>query len=242
MLIKSITHVRILAFRQISDISCALLCKVGRNLQRTPSFRLYRSLTYIEFSISEGRASASWPSDKFPTSAVHCCAKWGEICNERRHLGYIDHLLTFALQASNQVVGSSNLSGRANINKGLPISVGSLFYQRNEIVTSFVTISKPRSIRAAAPDKCSGAKCAYRSTISYDFQPPNSINSCRLVPFITCQLAQVWRKSWNRNFSIPARERERFQADLLPCDSPYMGNTTGHADPERFLAPESHPG
>jgi hypothetical protein len=52
-------------------------------------------------------------SDKFPTSAVHCCAKWGEICNERRLLGYLDQLLMFALRASNQVVGSSNLSGRA---------------------------------------------------------------------------------------------------------------------------------
>ncbi len=52
-------------------------------------------------------------SDKFPTSAVHCCAKWGEICNERRHLGYIDQLLIYTLRASNQVVGSSNLSGRA---------------------------------------------------------------------------------------------------------------------------------
>jgi len=36
--------------------------------------------------------------------------------------------------------------------------------------------------------KGSGAKCAYSRTISYDFQPPNSISSCRLVPLITCQL------------------------------------------------------
>jgi len=39
--------------------------------------------------------------------------------NERRLLGHINQLLKFTVEASNQVVGSSNLSGRANKNKEL---------------------------------------------------------------------------------------------------------------------------
>jgi len=65
--------------------------------------------------------------------------------------------------------------------QGLPVSVGPLFYQRREILESFSTISEPRSIRAAALDKCSGAKWAYRKTISYDFQPVIPINSSALI-------------------------------------------------------------
>ncbi len=61
----------------------------------------------VQDTDTTGRHSASWPSDKFPTSAVHCCAKWGEICNERRLLGHIKQLLTITVVASNQVVGSS---------------------------------------------------------------------------------------------------------------------------------------
>jgi hypothetical protein len=62
-----------------------------------------------------------------------------------------------------------------------------------------------RSMRLATELSLSGAKCAWPSTISYDLQPPNSINSCSEVPLCTCQEAQVCLRSWKRRSSMPAR-------------------------------------
>ncbi len=118
-------------------------------------------------------------------SCVSLCIVGQIVQRAPQRLLFYNNKLRNNCLTTNRAVGSSNLSGRAIKNKGLPIPVGPLFYRRGEIVTSFVTISKSRSIRAAASDKCSGAKCAYRSTISYDFQTPHSISSCRLVPLIS---------------------------------------------------------
>ena len=71
------------------------------------------------------------------------------------------------------------------------LGINLLFYQRSSIVAPPATLSHSRSIRAAASDKCSGARWAYRNTMSYDFQPPNSMSSCKPVPLITCQLAEA---------------------------------------------------
>jgi len=60
------------------------------------------------------------------------------------------------------------------------------------------------SMRLPTELSFSGARCAWRSTISYDLQSPSSNSSCSDVPICTCQEAQVCLRSWKRKFSMPA--------------------------------------
>ena len=59
---------------------------------------------------------------------------------------------------------------------------------------------------------CAGAKCAYRRTIAADFQSPISCRSYKGMPFWISQLAEVCRRSCQRNSAIPARLRAFRQA------------------------------
>ena len=52
-------------------------------------------------------------ADSLPTFVLHCYALLGALCNGRRLSGFLDQVITVTSEASNQVVGSSNLSGRA---------------------------------------------------------------------------------------------------------------------------------
>lgn len=60
-----------------------------------------------------------WPTsqyvaaDNLPTLVVHRYALLGVVCNGRRLSGFLDQSVTLMVVASNQAVGSSNLSGRA---------------------------------------------------------------------------------------------------------------------------------
>jgi transcriptional regulator with XRE-family HTH domain len=56
---------------------------------------------------------------------------------------------------------------------------------------------------AACGARCSGARCAYRSTIESDFHPPNSLIIPLGTPFWISRLAHVCRVSWKWKSSIP---------------------------------------
>ena len=73
-----------------------------------------------------------------------------------------------------------------------------------------------RSIRLATDPSFSGARCAYRSTISYDRQPPSSISSCSEVPLCTCQEAQVCLLCCRRH-------RKHYPQSLTMSDAPSEG-------------------
>jgi len=69
----------------------------------------------------------------------------------------------------------------------------------------WTTLDACRSMRPATEENLSEARCAWRSTISLDFQPPSSISSGSEVPLCTCHEAQECLRSWKRKSSIPAR-------------------------------------
>ncbi len=68
------------------------------------------------------------------------------------------------------------------------------FFQICEVVASLETTSQSRSIRAAAFDKCSGAKCEYRNAIRYGFHPLIMI-SLGNIPLPRTARRQICRSS-----------------------------------------------
>lgn len=65
--------------------------------------------------------------------------------------------------------------------------------------------------------------------------------SCRPVPLITCQLAQVCLRPWNLTFSIPARLNARLQVEPTLSMRLYIG-IENHPNKRVILHADLQPG
>ena len=125
-------------------------------------------------------------SDKFSTSAMHCCALCGIICNERRLLGHIHQLLTVAIEAYSLVFesGSESLSKSEDL-QGHDLHEVSLFGEtRNKHATpererGYSTVLKrPETRENTTPRTTTSRPICFRNLVLYPTELPGQFMGC----------------------------------------------------------------